>query len=270
MSTEGHGGWITSEGHLISPLDYNGEAEPSPGPQNLHNGFEDNESSSDPFIFKESNDQSPTLRPNVRLSFHADGSPGPSNPEKYSSHTLNMVPPRKDKAQLPFSCPQCGKCFEKKYVLRVHLMGHAGKKIYSCPECENLYLTNCGLVAHKRLHAGEKSFKCPDCEESFGLKSELTTHQTEHFKPLNCIKCGITFVKIEHLVKHQRGHPGKKPYACPECEKSFTFSMHLKRHYLVHTRLKPFACPKCWKCFSTKANLDIHLRVHNSMRPISC
>ncbi|XP_040178194.1 oocyte zinc finger protein XlCOF7.1-like [Rana temporaria] len=273
----GHGGWSTSEEHLILPSDYNednGMAQYSPeglGTPYIHHRLDDMESSADSFIYEESNDKPHTVIPNVQASCHSgDESPDPSIPEEYSYNTLDTVNPINHTAELPFPCSECGKGFKRKKVLRIHLMGHAGKKIYSCPECENLYLSNCGLVAHKRLHAGEKNFKCPECGECFGLKSQLTAHQKVHSEPFSCSECEKTFRKRQQLTRHQRTHTGEKPYSCSECGKSFTLRMHLKRHHLVHTGVKPFSCPECWKSFSTKANRDNHLRIHTGERPYSC
>ncbi|OJD33743.1 c2h2 transcription protein [Diplodia corticola] len=49
-----------------------------------------------------------------------------------------------------------------------------------------------------------------------------------------CSQCPSSFLRLEHLKRHERDHWDSKPYTCHLCGKGFTRSDTLKRHEHVH------------------------------------
>ncbi|KAL1617878.1 hypothetical protein SLS56_010800 [Neofusicoccum ribis] len=49
-----------------------------------------------------------------------------------------------------------------------------------------------------------------------------------------CSQCASSFLRLEHLKRHERDHWDSKPYTCSLCGKGFTRSDTLKRHEHVH------------------------------------
>ncbi|XP_044140190.1 oocyte zinc finger protein XlCOF8.4-like [Bufo gargarizans] len=115
--------------------------------------------------------------------------------------------------RIPFTCSECGKCFQQK----------------------------ANLVAHRRCHTGEKPFTCSECGKCFSQASSLVRHQRRHTgeKPYSCSECGKCFNQKSSLVRHQRNHTGEKPFQCSECRKCFNQKSDLVKHQRIHTRWKP-------------------------------
>ncbi|XP_077346089.1 uncharacterized protein LOC143989694 isoform X2 [Lithobates pipiens] len=182
----------------------------------------------------------------------------------------------RDGAVLPtekrFSCTECGKCFQFKSDLTVHIRSHTGEKPYSCPECGKCFSEKASLNKHQRSHTGEKPYSCPECGKCFSEKSSLNTHQRSHTgeKPYSCPECEKCFSEKSSLNKHKRSHTGEKPYSCPECEKCFSVKSSLNKHQKSHTGEKPYSCPECEKCFSEKSSLNKHQRSHTGEKPYFC
>ena len=102
-------------------------------------------------------------------------------------------------------------------------------------------------------------------------KPEKTENQCTTFKrPLNCNKCGKTFITKSKLNCDERIHSGEKPFSCSKCTKAFRVSAHLKKHERIHIEEKPFRCSKCDKSFMQANNLKTHERTHTGEKPFSC
>ncbi|XP_073419954.1 uncharacterized protein [Dendrobates tinctorius] len=176
------------------------------------------------------------------------------------------------KAKKPFSCSECGKCFNKKYDFVMHQRTHTGEKPFSCSECGKYFAHKSNFVTHQRTHTGEKPFSCSECGKYFAQKSNFVTHQRTHTgeKPFSCSECGKCFAYKSHFATHQRTHTGEKSFSCSECGKCFNTKSYCVKHQRTHTGEKPFSCSECGKCFTNKSNCVKHQRTHTGEKPFSC
>ncbi|XP_069611361.1 gastrula zinc finger protein XlCGF57.1-like [Ranitomeya imitator] len=183
-----------------------------------------------------------------------------------------------DIGKKPFSCKECGKCFNWKGNLVTHLRIHTGEKPFSCSECGKHFGNKGTLTNHERIHIverGKKSFSCSECGKHFNRKEQLVRHQRYHTgeKQFSCSTCGKCFNRQGNLVTHLRIHTGEKPFSCSECGKCFNWKGNLVTHLRIHTGEKPFSCSECGKHFGNKGTLTNHERIHiveRGKKPFSC
>jgi len=79
------------------------------------------------------------------------------------------------------TCDECGKGFNSKYKLDVHLNIHRGntEKIYqfTCHKCGKCFTSKQSLTAHDRIHENIKPFICDQCGKSFTKRSGMQAHK---------------------------------------------------------------------------------------------
>jgi len=146
-----------------------------------------------------------------------------------------------------FGCPSCGKKFNKKSNMKVHINSvHEKTKVESCIQCDYTCTVKDSLKQHiMSVHNGEK-FICTHCEKEFKWKSDMNRH----------IK---TF------------HSGEV-YPCPECLKEFPQKRYLTEHLKTRSCTKnnesknkilvseDLICSYCGYTTADSRTLDRHIR----------
>ena len=166
----------------------------------------------------------------------------PSSPDPTILVTHTDLGPQK------FTCEVCGKIFDKKRYLQIHL---------------------------KRHQDSNKKFRCQICGwhffERHKLKSHLETHKPSELRqlPYKCDICDRQFHNKAGWSDHMNAHSGTRAWKCKVCEATFTYRGALKRHSQVH-KGKQFQCNTCSKAFALKSNLDSHMSIHTGVTSHVC
>ncbi|KAL1513412.1 hypothetical protein ABEB36_002831 [Hypothenemus hampei] len=94
------------------------------------------------------------------------------------------------KAKQGHICLYCGKCYSRKYGLKIHIRTHTGYKPLRCKFCDRPFGDPSNLNKHVRLHAeGNTPYKCDLCGKILVRRRDLERH-----------------LKSRHMLEM---HPGK-------------------------------------------------------------
>ena len=78
------------------------------------------------------------------------------------------------------NCPDCGKLFSSKSVMKSHQVKHTKMLKFTCMEKEKLFQRNRSFNIHKSKHTCDAQFKCKNCGQVYEEMASLTKHVTKH------------------------------------------------------------------------------------------
>ena len=184
-------------------------------------------------------------------------------------------------------CEVCGKVFNRKASLEMHMVTHSNVRDFSCNECVSKFSRKKDLARHKKdVHGHSPVLDCELCDFKSKKVFRLKNHQkNEHGIKLafGCDMCDFTFYKNQHLKRHKfRRHTPKEEKAkqremeekdknriCDRCGKSCPSSRSLREHKNSHS--PDYSCKKCGKAFTSTRNLKDHMNiVHERIKKYLC
>ncbi|XP_069108267.1 uncharacterized protein [Argopecten irradians] len=141
---------------------------------------------------------------------------------------------------------------------------------FNCSVCGKGFQYRCNLNLHMRVHSGEKPYKCVVCDFRCNFETSLRHHMKKHTgdRQYRCDVCDQRFLNKRALQVHNRIHIYKNPkiYGCGICGKEFTINSSLKRHLRdIHQMIQqPCELPQTTSNSNQQpnnVNLDILVRV---------
>ncbi|XP_034665598.1 transcription factor Ouib-like [Drosophila subobscura] len=148
---------------------------------------------------------------------------------------------RQNRVNQNYICDQCGKHFNDKGNLNLHLVRHTGIRKFQCPECSHKEYSQFLLKMHIRVkHRREAPYACKYCDQRFVCSNKRYRHQ-----------------RIHEGLKPERTD---KPYACNICPHRCNSMSNLRKHEVVHSGDRPFRCEICDVAFNRMSNLRTHFR----------
>lgn len=129
----------------------------------------------------------------------------PYCPERFNSNynrTKHIRIAHKPNTEL-FKCETCGKGFDLKYHLRLHIRSvHLQERNFECNVCHLRFFNNYTLSRHTKTHTGDYQFKCQVCGKGYSTKFRLREHCKTH--NVICYTCGADCRDHDSLTAHVR------------------------------------------------------------------
>ena len=153
-------------------------------------------------------------------------------------HEFKNPRPKVKETSEPLICADCGKIYQNKQSLRVHVDHFHNQQdlTFRCNQCENVYNSQAKLKEHIRYkHVLIPCSVCGDMIKKIHMKYHVLQKHTDNSeKPWQCQTCGKGFVHENKLKEHINVHTGAKPFKCKFCPSAFaslgTKATHEKSH----------------------------------------
>lgn len=127
----------------------------------------------------------------------------PYCPERFNSNynrTKHIRIAHKPNTEL-FKCETCGKAFDLKYHLRLHIRSvHLQERNFECNVCHLRFFNNYTLSRHMKTHTGDYQFKCQVCGKGYSTRFRLREHCKTH--AVVCYNCGVDCRDHDGLAAH--------------------------------------------------------------------
>eukprot|EP00092_Neocalanus_flemingeri_P023259 GFUD01025220.1.p1 GENE.GFUD01025220.1~~GFUD01025220.1.p1 ORF type:complete len:833 (-),score=159.21 GFUD01025220.1:143-2641(-) len=211
------------------------------------------------------------------------------NPDCLKSHVKEFHTPGVDR--IPQLCTHCGKSFNKKSNLKVHILNSHTK--YDpvdciCSQCGKMFKNPLSMKRHvETFHDEERKAEmvvvCPDCGKQFNKRTNLKIHmECVHttYEPgqFICELCSKELKNPHSLKSHIREvHTLKDEgkdlvmHKCDECEKEFKKKKDLRGHKYAAHKIDVKMCEFCFNEYKNQTALKQHLRlVHGPEQQVSC
>lgn len=127
----------------------------------------------------------------------------PYCPERFSSNynrTKHIRIAHKPNTEL-FKCETCGKGFDLKYHLRLHIRSvHLQERNNECKICHLRFFSKYSLSRHMHIHTGDYQFKCQICGKGYSTTMRYEQHCKTH--NVVCYTCGADCKDHDCLTAH--------------------------------------------------------------------
>ena len=176
-----------------------------------------------------------------------------------------------------------------------HVSACHGAKVLTCAVCQNMFLNYGSLISHVcsgpptattararfackmclkmdlssflefQLHIRSQHHTCEICFQPQSDQRSLHAHCSQHEQDLMCMKCFVTFERVESFRKHLHAKHAAESVACGQCwAPTWPHVYHFCLPELAVT------CPVCETTCSNTAAYRVHQRTHTGATPHVC
>lgn len=169
---------------------------------------------------------------------------------------------------------KCDLC-DKSYNYIAHLKRHiesahrtSNSPTFPCPTCGKEFNSKDTLDLHmKVIHQGIR-LPCPHCDKEFSYQTSLKQHiQSVHDQvKITCGICAEEFSYDTNLQRHMMIKHNGVRYPCEQCDKIYSSNATLQWHIKTQHEGLKLKCDYCNSYFTHKTNLFRHL---DSIHPLA-